>query len=581
MTAPNDLPLKVFISYSRKDEAFAQELKAGLEVAGFTSIIDRQDIAPGEGWEGRLDRLIETADTMVFVLSPDSVASPRCGKEVESAVTLRKRLVPIVWRSVPESDVPEALKRINYIYFDKPHIFGPSLVALAQALRTDLAWVREHSRYSEAAIRWDSQKRMEALLLRGEVLAAAKQWLEAQPKSAPEATLLTRELIAASETAEAARNNAERQRLEEIALAQAQRAEALDAEGQALAHADEARRGRALALRVGFCVAAVLAVTATVFAGYASIQKRAADESADTAIAERGRAQKAQSVAEEKTREAEREAAARKLALARALETQKRVSGLLQQLLSDGMQPGGHYSLSHVWPSNTSLKVCFIGGSPQLRQKVAQVAREWTYYGNLDFDFGLPPELRSCDKRPSVGDPAREKVFVRVSLDRNRGNWAFIGTQVHSYTSDDQPTMNLAIEASISEADLRMTVLHEFGHVLGFGHAFQGSDSTCEDEFDWAYIYAHFAKPPQHWSKAQVDLNMRASKMGKNKVGSGGVFDVRSIMNYRFPEPFFKRGRESPCFTSTQATDLSLADKLAVFAIYGRSEPKESPSAPK
>jgi hypothetical protein len=49
--------LKVFISYSRRDAAdLADELVAGLELAGFTPLIDRQDIVPGEPWEGRESR---------------------------------------------------------------------------------------------------------------------------------------------------------------------------------------------------------------------------------------------------------------------------------------------------------------------------------------------------------------------------------------------------------------------------------------------------------------------------------------------------------------------------------------------
>ena len=41
--------LKVFISYSRRDAAdFADELVAGLELAGFAPFLDRHDIKPGE-----------------------------------------------------------------------------------------------------------------------------------------------------------------------------------------------------------------------------------------------------------------------------------------------------------------------------------------------------------------------------------------------------------------------------------------------------------------------------------------------------------------------------------------------------
>jgi hypothetical protein len=49
--------LKVFISYSRRDSSdFAEELVAGLELAGFAPFLDRHDIAPSEPWEERLSK---------------------------------------------------------------------------------------------------------------------------------------------------------------------------------------------------------------------------------------------------------------------------------------------------------------------------------------------------------------------------------------------------------------------------------------------------------------------------------------------------------------------------------------------
>ena len=53
--------LKVFLSYSRKDAAFAQELLTSLELLGFDAYLDKDDIAPGEPWEERLANLIRQA----------------------------------------------------------------------------------------------------------------------------------------------------------------------------------------------------------------------------------------------------------------------------------------------------------------------------------------------------------------------------------------------------------------------------------------------------------------------------------------------------------------------------------------
>src|SRR5215470_18790338 len=104
---------KVFISYSRRDAAdFADELVAGLELAGFAPFIDRHDIKPGEPWEDRLGGLIAQSDTVVCVVTPAAVKSERCTWEVERTLEQSKRLLPVVHKAVPESEIPERLRRL-------------------------------------------------------------------------------------------------------------------------------------------------------------------------------------------------------------------------------------------------------------------------------------------------------------------------------------------------------------------------------------------------------------------------------------------------------------------------------------
>ena len=74
--------LRVFISYSRDDLKFADQLDAALDTYGFECLIDRHGISGGEDWKRRLDKLISEADTVVFVLSPDSARSEICDWEV-------------------------------------------------------------------------------------------------------------------------------------------------------------------------------------------------------------------------------------------------------------------------------------------------------------------------------------------------------------------------------------------------------------------------------------------------------------------------------------------------------------------
>jgi hypothetical protein len=217
--------LKVFISYSRRDSAaFADELMAGLELAGFAPFLDRHDIAAGEDWEARLGGLIEQSDTVVFVVSPEAVKSKRCVWEVDRTIELSKRLLPVIFKPVPENDIPEKLRRLQFVRFDSAPGFARPLSELAAALRVDLHWIREHTRLGEMAARWDGRGRPESLLLRGDDLDAAKAWMAARKPEAPEITDAQRAFISASEEAELARLGKERAQLETIAAEQRARA---------------------------------------------------------------------------------------------------------------------------------------------------------------------------------------------------------------------------------------------------------------------------------------------------------------------------------------------------------------------
>ncbi|MEQ1618456.1 MAG: TIR domain-containing protein [Terricaulis sp.] len=213
--------LRVFISYARRDaSAFAEELLCGLEVAGFEAFLDRHDIEAGVDWEARLGGLIESADTVVFVISPAAVGSERCGWEVRRAEQLSKRVIPVVLVDVPEEQTPHGLKRLNYIFFTEGNSYSAKLGELAKALRVDFNWIREHTRLGEMARRWQARDKNAVLLLRGGELDAARAWLAAWKAPAPEPTDLHRAFINDSETAENAALKDERERLKKQARVQ-------------------------------------------------------------------------------------------------------------------------------------------------------------------------------------------------------------------------------------------------------------------------------------------------------------------------------------------------------------------------
>src|ERR1700722_1040163 len=148
--AQQDAKLNVFISYSRDDLDFADQLDAALGLGGFETTIDRHGISAGEDWKKRLGALIRDADSVVFVLSPSSAKSEVCAWEVAEAVRLGKRILPVLCRSLDGANSPQQLANLNYIYFYREAKspgsgFGTGLVGLASALNTDLDWLREHT----------------------------------------------------------------------------------------------------------------------------------------------------------------------------------------------------------------------------------------------------------------------------------------------------------------------------------------------------------------------------------------------------------------------------------------------------
>jgi tetratricopeptide (TPR) repeat protein len=205
--APPGDKAKIFISYSRKDMAFVDQLETFLKERDYEPLIDRTEIYAFEDWWKRIEGLIGQADTVIFTLSPDAVASPICAKEVAYAASLHKRFAPIVCRRVDDDAVPEPLRRLNFVFFDNPADFNVSADRLAQALQTDIGWVRKHTEYGEAARRWVATGRPSGLLLRSPALEQAERWIALRPSSAPAPTTETQEFIGDSRRGATRRRN--------------------------------------------------------------------------------------------------------------------------------------------------------------------------------------------------------------------------------------------------------------------------------------------------------------------------------------------------------------------------------------
>jgi formylglycine-generating enzyme required for sulfatase activity len=177
------------VSYSRHDvEAVTRIVEALKRFDNITVFKDTEDILPTEEWRRRLEGLIVAADTIVFCLSPNSVASEVCAWEVATAERLNKRIAPLVIERVDSPSVPDGLSKLNYIFATGHDDFGRAIGDLASAIGTDINWIREHTRIGELTQRWLGRGEPKDALLRGRELEDAEKWASYQPSNAPTRT---------------------------------------------------------------------------------------------------------------------------------------------------------------------------------------------------------------------------------------------------------------------------------------------------------------------------------------------------------------------------------------------------------
>jgi WD40 repeat protein len=192
----------VFISYAREDQAFVRRLHDTLAQRGQQPWVDWEGIPATAEWMREVKRAIDAADSFIFVVSPDSVASRVCREEAEHAAATAKRIIPLLRREVDDQEVPEAVAAHNWILFRDEDDFEGATDTLIRAQDTDLEWVRAHTRVLVRAAEWHEGGRDRSFLLRGKDLDAAERWLaEAGSHTEPKPTSLHTEYILASRQA--------------------------------------------------------------------------------------------------------------------------------------------------------------------------------------------------------------------------------------------------------------------------------------------------------------------------------------------------------------------------------------------
>jgi len=190
---------ELFISYSRRDKVFVKKFIKALNENGYPPDVvwvDWEDIRPSVDWEDEIHKGIEGANSIIFILSPEWVASKECDKEFEYAKKFNKRMFPVVWEDVNPKKVQPELASLNWIFFRKTDKFKSALTKLLEALNTDVEWTKQHTHLLNRSIEWDTKERDGGYLLRGGELQEAETWLsQASDEKQPHPNTLQSEYI--------------------------------------------------------------------------------------------------------------------------------------------------------------------------------------------------------------------------------------------------------------------------------------------------------------------------------------------------------------------------------------------------
>jgi hypothetical protein len=150
----------VFLSYSRRDREFVQRLHGALVEEGKNVYVDWEDIPDwSSDYESELFGGIDGSDSFLFVLSPDSLGSSNCKLELDRAVEQGKLIRPLLRRGVDGAEVPESLRKPQWLDFRSDDSFDDAAARLLAALTVDAEWVRTHTRLGLRAGEWVADRR--------------------------------------------------------------------------------------------------------------------------------------------------------------------------------------------------------------------------------------------------------------------------------------------------------------------------------------------------------------------------------------------------------------------------------------
>ena len=172
---------QVFLCAAQEDLLVKEQVRKSLIRQEFTVWNRIINVQMGEDLQLATNRGIEEADNLVYLLSPESLRSQHCQRELDYAFSLKKRIIPLQVRPVEPHQMPEALKNLHCIDLSDNVVdadYEQDENQLIKVLRQNAKYHRSHKLLLAKALKWERQKHNASILLRGYNLRQFEAWLK-------------------------------------------------------------------------------------------------------------------------------------------------------------------------------------------------------------------------------------------------------------------------------------------------------------------------------------------------------------------------------------------------------------------
>ena len=188
-----NLMTDVFLSFASSDGGMKDRVVNSLARFAITSWVHNNDIEKGTDFSDSIYKGIEQADSVLYLVSAESIQSEWCLKELEYGVSLHKKIIPLLIEPISADRFPKEIAGLQYIDFtdnvDKTDLsryeksdFEKDIDSIIGEVRKDQTYYHYHKVFLVRAKKWERQHKNPSMLLRGYDLDNAKTWMDSGQK---------------------------------------------------------------------------------------------------------------------------------------------------------------------------------------------------------------------------------------------------------------------------------------------------------------------------------------------------------------------------------------------------------------